>query len=418
MAPGGCGPLVAGAGAVVPGGCGPLVAGGLGGLAESAPTPDGCVPPVCDPRRRWWPAGVCAPPAPGSPRLRTRRESRAEMRTRCRSGVHDAQRDAMRPMRDAHPLGSAGPSRSRQEAPRKRGEATPGTGVDAPSVRHHLSTPAWCNASARGGGCCCLRCGRWRARSKLQRLCEVRAARRAHLAPSSRKGRASAAPQLLQRRWLCRSSGPRARSRGFSNWRAGKSSWCTCSLPMCPSRCSSSTRVALSSSRVRFAIDRRMPSSMPSVQGALLCLRGCNQSSMQPQTLPPAAPGGGAPGLQPGTGPTQLIVGGPIGGPGPVPPQQQGFPGQGGGGLGGPLPPPLPGQPQGLVKRRLCAEVCLELLCAEAVRHFAGDARGGQQQQQQSQVELEAIGVRIGRQLVERCVHPRDPLAPRCTTST
>ncbi len=45
-----------------------------------------------------------------------------------------------------------------------------------------------------------------------------------------------------------------------------------------------------------------------------------------------------------------------------------------------------------------CAEVCLELLCAESIRFFT-EQQGGPA----AAAALEAIGFRLGQQLAERC---------------
>jgi hypothetical protein len=56
---------------------------------------------------------------------------------------------------------------------------------------------------------------------------------------------------------------------------------------------------------------------------------------------------------------------------------------------------------QAAQKRRRCAEVCLELLLAEAVRTF-GATEAGLPGGPSSCAGLEAVGVRVGRQLAER----------------
>jgi hypothetical protein len=57
--------------------------------------------------------------------------------------------------------------------------------------------------------------------------------------------------------------------------------------------------------------------------------------------------------------------------------------------------PPI--QPLVPVKRRKCAEVCMELLTIEAVRYFTDRDNGPA-----AAAALEAVGVRVGRLLAER----------------
>ena len=58
---------------------------------------------------------------------------------------------------------------------------------------------------------------------------------------------------------------------------------------------------------------------------------------------------------------------------------------------------PQPSQQQSKRPARRCAEVCLELLAIESVRMFSEKQTGPT-----AAASLEAVGVRVGRQLAER----------------